>query len=205
MNVGFTIPNRVAKRSPEEAIDLRQYLNFAWRNWLFIVSITALALLVALIYLVHATPLYTATTQVLLERPERAPGLDANNGRGDDSSPYSYVQNEIAILQSESLLRRVVIKERLAAPSTKESQAGAENKDEGAAAERAIIGGINQLRGALAVTQRGEAQVLNIAITWDDPVRAAQLANAVADSFVVDQLDARLESAKRASGWLSDR
>ena len=35
--------------------------------------------------------------------------------------------------------------------------------------------------------------------------RAAQLANAVADAYVVDQLDARLESAKRASGWLSDR
>src|SRR5262249_24175872 len=48
-------------------------------------------------------------------------------------------------------------------------------------------------------------QVLNIAITWDDPVRASQLANAVADAYVVDQLDARLESAKRASGWLSDR
>src|SRR6516162_2516165 len=205
MNVGLMIPNRVAEQPREEAIDLRQYLNFAWRNWLFIVSITAFALLVAVIYLVHATPLYTATTQVLLERPERAPGIDANNGRGDDSSPYSYVQNEIAILQSESLLRRVVIKERLAAPSTKEAQAGAENKDESAAAEGAIIGGINQLRGALAVSQRGEAQVLNIAITWDDPVRAAQLANAVADSFVVDQLDARLESAKRASGWLSDR
>ena len=38
-----------------------------------------------------------------------------------------------------------------------------------------------------------------------DPVKAGQLANAVADAFVVDQLDARFESAKRASGWLSDR
>ena len=47
--------------------------------------------------------------------------------------------------------------------------------------------------------------MLNISITWDDPARAAQLANAVADAYVVDQLDARLESAKRASGWLSDR
>src|SRR5262249_39815460 len=34
---------------------------------------------------------------------------------------------------------------------------------------------------------------------------AARLANAVADAYVVDQLDARLESTKRASGWLSDR
>jgi uncharacterized protein involved in exopolysaccharide biosynthesis len=57
----------------------------------------------------------------------------------------------------------------------------------------------------LGVSHSGLSQVLNIAITWEDPVRAAQLANAVADAYVVDQLDARLESAKRASGWLSDR
>ena len=64
---------------------------------------------------------------------------------------------------------------------------------------------INRLRGALAISRSGHAQVLNISITWDDPARAAQLANAVADAYVVDQLDARLELAKRASGWLSDR
>ena len=57
----------------------------------------------------------------------------------------------------------------------------------------------------MAVSRSGQAQVFNIAITWDDPARAAQLANAVADAYVIDQLDARLESAKRASGWLSDR
>ena len=55
------------------------------------------------------------------------------------------------------------------------------------------------------MSRSGQAQVLSISITWDDPVRAAQLANAVADAYVVDQLDARFESAKRASGWLSDR
>ena len=49
------------------------------------------------------------------------------------------------------------------------------------------------------------SNLLKIAITWEDPIRAGQLANAVADAYVVDQLDARLESAKRASGWLGDR
>ncbi len=51
----------------------------------------------------------------------------------------------------------------------------------------------------------GQAFVLDISITWDDPVKAGQLANAVADAFVTDQLDARFDAAKRASGWLSDR
>ena len=116
------------------------------------------------------------------------------------------MENQLAILRSDSLLRRVVIKEQLAPPSTKESQAAAAKQRQiKRRLQRAILDGINRLRGALGVSRSGRAQVLNISITWEDPVRAAQLANAVADAYVVDQLDARLESAKRASGWLSDR
>jgi polysaccharide biosynthesis transport protein len=204
MNVGFRVPSRADTEPPERTFDLRQYLNFVWRNWMFIASVTAFVFLIAVINLVRATPLYTASTQVLLERSEQAPGLDAvvNDGRIWD---LTYVDNQLAILRSDSLLRRVVIKEQLAPPGTKEPQAAAQNKDDPAAAEGAIIDGINRLRGALGVSRSGQAQILNIAITWEDPVRAAQLANAVADAYVVDQLDARLESAKRASGWLSDR
>ena len=83
MNIGYRIPTGVNAEPAERKIDLRQYLNFVWRNWMFIASVTAFALLVGVIYLVRATPLYTATTQVLLEQSEKAPGLDAvvNDGR----------------------------------------------------------------------------------------------------------------------------
>jgi polysaccharide biosynthesis transport protein len=205
MNVGFRIPTKVDTGPPDRRLDLRQYLNFVWRHWMFIASVTAFAFLLAVIYLVGAIPLYTATTQVLLQPRENAPSL---NAVVDDalSRDYSYVDNQLAILRSDSLLRRVVIKEKLAPPTTKESQASAQINEDPAAGEGGIIDGINRLRGALTVSRQGlVAQVLNIAITWEDPVRAAQLANAVADAYVVDQLDARLESAKRASSWLSDR
>jgi polysaccharide biosynthesis transport protein len=42
-------------------------------------------------------------------------------------------------------------------------------------------------------------------VTARDPARAARLANAVADGYLVDKLDTRFEAAKRASAWLSDR
>jgi capsular exopolysaccharide synthesis family protein len=204
MNVGFRIPANADTEPLERAFDPRQYLNFVWRNWMFIISVTTLVFFIGVIYVMRASPLYTASTQVLLEQHEKAPGLNSvNDGRFDDS--YSYMENQLAILQSDSLLRRVVIKQGLAPPSAKESQAGAQNKDDPAVEEGNIINLINRLRGALGISRSGQAQVLNISITWDDPVRAAQLANAVADAYVVDQLDARLESAKRASGWLSDR
>ncbi len=206
MNVGFRIPAKLDSELPDRRLDLREYLNFVWRHWMLIVSVTALGFVVAVAYLARAIPLYTATTQVLLEQREKAPGLDAvNDGGRIDTYSYSYVENQLAILRSDSLLRRVVIKEQLAEPNTKEAQASAQNKDDSASAERAILDGINRLRGALAISRSGQAQVLNISITWGNPIRAAQLANAVADAYVLDQLDARLESAKRASGWLSDR
>src|SRR5262249_11748106 len=201
-------PDNIDAEPLDRAYDLRRYLNFVWRNWLFIVSVTAFAFLIGVIYLVRAVPFYTASTQVLLQQHERAPGLDAATGNDNHFDDLSFIENQFAILRSDSLLRRVVLKERLAEPPTiaKDAQGTSVSKDELPSAEaQAILNGINSLRGALAVSRSGQAQVLNIAITWNDPVRAAQLANAVADAYVVDQLDARLESAKRASGWLSDR
>src|SRR5262249_36151170 len=91
-------------------------------------------------------------------------------------------------------------------PAAKEPQSTEPSKESPASAEdESILDGINSLRGALAISRSGQAQVLNISITWTDPTRAAQLANAVSNAYVVNQLDARFESAKQASGWLSDR
>ena len=86
MNVGFRIPSNVDAEPLERTLDLRQYLNFVWRNWMFIASVTAVALLIGVVNLLRATPLYTASTQVLLQRHEKAPGLDAgaDDSRFDD-------------------------------------------------------------------------------------------------------------------------
>src|SRR5262249_26132077 len=121
MNVGFRIPSSVEAEPVERTFDVRQYLNFVWRHWLFIASVAALVFLFAVVYLARTTPLYTATAQVLLERPEKAP---------IDTSPtdyslndYSFIDNQLAIIRSDPLLRRVVVKERLAEPRpTKEEQ-----------------------------------------------------------------------------------
>jgi polysaccharide biosynthesis transport protein len=207
MNAGFKIPTSVTEPA-ERPFDLRPYLNFVWRHWMFIASVTALVFLIGVVYLARATPLYTATTQVLLEAPEKSP-TDAGSTDYYRIRDFSFIENQLAIIRSDPLLRRVVVKERLAVPpptAAKESQSTDPSKESQTSAEgESILDGINTLRGALAVSRSGQAQVLNISITWTDPARAAQFANAVANAYVVNQLDARFESAKQASGWLSDR
>jgi succinoglycan biosynthesis transport protein ExoP len=207
MNAGFRIPTSIETEPAERKFDLRQYLNFVWRHWMFLASVTALALLIAVINLARTTPLYTATAQVLLERPAKAP-TDTGSTDYYSFGDYSFIENQLAIIRSDPLLRRVVVKERLAEvrPIAKEPQSTDPSKESQAAAEdQSILDAINGLRGALAVSRSGRAQVLSISITSTDPAKAAQLANAVANAYVVNQLDARFESAKQASGWLSDR
>src|SRR5262245_45881878 len=206
MNVGFRIPSAVETEPAERMLDMRQYLHFVWRHWMFIASVTALVFVIGVVYLARTTPLYTATAQVLLERPAKAPTDTGSTdyGFGD----YSFIENQLAIIRSDPLLRRVVVKERLAEPrpTAKEPQSTDTGKESPAGAEeQSILDAINSLRGALAVARSGQALVLSISITSTDPAKAAQLANAVTNAYVVNQLDARFESAKQASGWLSDR
>jgi polysaccharide biosynthesis transport protein len=208
MNAGFRIPSTAeAVELARHGFDLRKYLNFAWRHWKFIGAVTAIALVIGFIYIARAIPLYTATTQVLLQlQPTKTPGTEAaSDGPGDD---VPVIENQLAILKSDPLLRRVVIKEGLAAlppSSAKVSSTPDQTEDPNSAEARIIQGAIDRLRGVLGVSRSGQAHVLNISVTWDDPVKAARLANAVADAYIIDQLDVRFDQAKRASAWLSDR
>jgi capsular exopolysaccharide synthesis family protein len=203
MNVGFRL-NKIDAESPQRIFDLRQYLNFVWRNWAFIVSVTAFVFLIGVIYLVRATPLYTATTQVLLQA-EKSPAPTESGSSDYYRIDLSFIENQLAILRSDSLLRRVVIKERLAVPPRDAQPQGLDEDESKLDENQSTLNAINMLRGALGVSRSGKGQVLNISITWVDSTRAAHLANAVAEAYVLDQLDARFEAAKRASGWLSDR
>ena len=112
------------------------------------------------------------------------------------------MESQLSIINSDPLLRRVVIKEQLATPPQTDTP---QNEDEKSAQAQRIQDAINRLRGALRAKRLGQSNAFDISITWPDPKQAAQLANAVADAYIVDQLDTRLESAKRTSGWLSDR
>ncbi|WP_051134090.1 polysaccharide biosynthesis tyrosine autokinase [Methylocystis sp. ATCC 49242] len=229
----FTVPVETGG-----GFDIREAINFVWRQWKLIAGVTALALLFGAVYIVRQTPLYTATAQLLLDpRKEKAAGQDVI--MDDEYRDLSMIENQMAIIKSSDLLRRVVKKERLvsdpefgAAPSVESggglfstisglfSRSGERDRKAGEKGGDAIpsrspgasdaaapetIATIENLKSALTVTRAGQASVIAISVTSADPVKAARLANAVADAYVVDKLDARFEAAKRASTWLSDR
>src|SRR5262249_31060233 len=60
-------------------------------------------------------------------------------------------------------------------------------------------------QGQLTANRAGQTYVINVGFVSLDPTRAAQVANAVADAYIVDQLEAKYETTRRAGAWLQDR
>lgn len=208
----------VAPPEEQHGFDLRETISFAWRHWTFIGSVVGVSLLVATVYVLKQTPLYTASAQVLLEPPKNTPPGSVAAPYEDTVDPTdAMIDNQLAIIKSTVFLRRVVQKEDLISdpefgshlPQQPQELTNATADAKPAVLQQDVaaqeLASTASLARALEVRRTGEGDILSISITSVDPQRAAKLSNAVANAFIVEKLDARFDAAKRASAWLSDR
>lgn len=197
-----------------QSIDLHDVLNFLWREWLFILTILATAVAIGSVLLLRQTPLYTASTEILLDsRRERL----ADPVQTDAVYNIVEVENQMEIIRSSALLRRIVERESQPAgqnPDTPDAQVAVSRGDDPAAVDDravdlaqlppAVLRGIQALKGGLQVS-RSKGHLITISFTSPDRHRAAKIANAIAAAYIVDKLDTRYEGAKRAAAWLTER
>jgi capsular exopolysaccharide synthesis family protein len=212
------MPDGYSPRNPPEVgeaerhYDLRESLGFIWRQWKFVLVIMVVVCNAGVIFLLQKIPLYTATSEVLLDRQrQKAPG--GEGGPNDAIVDIAALESQMSIIRSTVLLRRVVEKEHLASPPPADPVAeGASPAPPSAPVTPGAdaippyeLSAIEALKKSLKVSRQPQGFVLAISVTSPNPARAAQLANAVSDAYVVDKLDTRFDAAKRASSWLSDR
>lgn len=173
-----------------------------------------------------AEPRYTATAQILaLPRSTQVFELTDNNL--PTSSESAFVDNQVEILKSSTLLERLTEKLRLKDINefkyVKDSRSLLSylnplswlRKDEPAstitqdqaepATDPATVKIINQLRGQISIKRVGVSQLISINATSTSPRRAAELANTLVDLYLVDQLDTRIDSIKRTNSWLDSQ
>lgn len=163
----------------------------AGRRQIWIVAAAAAVFFgLGFLYLITATPLYTAFSQVL---------IDVNNSRLVDqlSAVGGNLENDTSILSQVELLKadeigRSVI-ETLGLIDTK------------TATPEQIQRAADGLSRGLNVTRLGRTLVLQLSYTSPDPQMAAQIVNAFAEAYLTDQLDSKYEATRRASGWLQER
>ncbi len=64
---------------------------------------------------------------------------------------------------------------------------------------------INEYERHLSVQRRGLTYVLDVAFTSTDPIKAANIANSVADTYLQGEANRKQDAAKQASSWLTTR
>ena len=193
-----------------------------------IVSVTLGLTALAMVVVLQQTPLYTAETQVLLDRQKmQVTDMEAvMSGMPADSAT---VDSEVEILRSRALAARVVdrldlmqdpeFNVRLRKPSLLrwidprvwlggalrffEAERPAPNEEAVARAE--LNGVIDALLDRLAVSRQRLTYVISIRFVSDDPDKAARIANTIADTYILDQLEAKFEATRTANEWLSRR
>lgn len=204
-----------------ETLDFRRIIDFLLRRWRLVAATAAVVTALTILVLMALTPRYTSTAQILLDlKSEKSSGIDAIIA--DAVTDNSLIDSQISILESSSLLGRVVDSQNLVNdPEFGTPQDAGRpwyalitdlifpkgdttaTADQLAALQKQAA--VGRLWRALDVQRVQRTYVVTISVTSIDPQKAARLANAVADAFVVDQLEARYEAAKTASDWLSGR
>ena len=189
---------------------------FRRQSSVFLITIFLTAAL-GVIYLVTARPMFTGQAQLLLD-VQTVQALQAP--RQLPFNPVEpQVESQVGLLKSENIASAVIEKLHLAQdPEFTEPGGGLlaaisnfvsgefVSADQAAPSEfelsRRAMGAFTR---RLTVTRIPQSYIIQVYFQSYDPERAAQIANAIADAYIVDQLEAKYKATRQAGGWLQDR
>jgi polysaccharide biosynthesis transport protein len=190
------------------------------RQYLIILLCALIGATCGIIYLRTAHPVYTAGTEVLVDRGKSS-FVQQQSILGDVPVDTIQLESQMQIMRSPSIALSVVEKFKLAENS--------EFLDAGRSPIRSVINSIAsffsiagrseskkseaELKGQavevllknLEVNRIGVTYLIEVGFRSNDPAMAARIANAVADAYITNQLDGKFESNQRASEWLLSR
>ena len=190
----FFIPQQVPEFEPAQpSVSPTHYLLVVWRQKWKILAFVATCLLATYLISARLTPIYEATAKIDVDRhiptnvvgPESSPMSD-----GDDADAFMATQMEI--IQSDSVLRPVAERFHLLQREKQLEHLGGESIRRKTDAPVFL--------GQLRVTRPLNTYLLDISYRSPDPELAADVANAIANSFVQHTFEIRMKN----SGSLSD-
>jgi uncharacterized protein involved in exopolysaccharide biosynthesis/Mrp family chromosome partitioning ATPase len=206
---------------PSSEITLADILAFAHRYWFLVGVVTALAITFATIFLLYATPKYTASAQILIETgSSQVPMQLASESLIALDTPQ--IESQIALLRSEQIAGKVakLLEDHrksagVSSDRSKEDDAGPSwwsrlwptstsqiEIDPAVAKKNAQI---QEIEAGMEVKRVGLSYALDVSFQATDPRIAAFVANAIGDTYVEDSIATRAEDARRRGVWLEGR
>jgi polysaccharide biosynthesis transport protein len=220
-------PSRVQSEPSREAVSdsisggeaLQAIAGFFRRQHFVILLAMLLAIVLGVIYLVTARPIFTGQAQLL---------IDTHQLQGLQVSPQvplmpadaaAQLESQVGVLKSENIGSAVINKlhlnqdpEFIKSGSDVLAAISSFVSGEPESADKLVPSEFELFRRAmeafkarLAVTRIPQSNIIQIDFRSYNAELAAQVANAVADAYIVDQLEAKYKATRQAGGWLQDR
>jgi len=157
--------------------------------------------LLTIIILFFLTPRYTAETLVMIEgRGINIVNLESVvSGLSKDAET---VAGEIEILRSRALAEKVIENMELYNDPEFTNNSTPDKGDNDAQFRSRVI---NAFLKRLDISQKAKSRVISIAFTSEDPKKATQIANTIAELYLVEQLEAKYDATRRVTDWLNNR
>lgn len=200
--------------SPFQSLTL--HLDVIRHQFPTIVAIISASLILALLYLFTEAPQFTSTASIVIDT-RKVQLFQQQSMLGDVAPDSASVETQVEILKSENISLAVIRDLHLTEDPEflgnggsligsignffsdlfSSGRAGSEFRLQRKALQR--------FESNRTIKRLGLTYVMEIGFTSRDPAKAAQIANAIADAYIVDQLEAKYQSTRRASVWLQDR
>lgn len=220
-------PLRPAALPSSLDLDLGRQLRVLWAQRNVILICVAVVFVLTWVQISTITPQYTAQAKVILN--SEGHGFDLRNTMADLEPSQFQVLSEVEVIKSRALAERVVDKlglmtdpdyngdllppapksglDKLFQPIhrifSKDSAIPELSEKEKAARARARV--VSGILGPLAVKPVSQSLVIDLTYRSTDPKKAAEIVNAIADGFVLDQIASRFEVTKQITDWLNGR
>jgi succinoglycan biosynthesis transport protein ExoP len=226
-----TVLGSVAPRPAEDVIDLHQIFGIIRRRANVILGCIVIGTVLATVWIFQLTPRYTAEATVMLDTRKNQM-VDFTSLMAGLSGDQSVVRSEMEILKSRSLadkvaekleidgwpeynplLRRPGFFDALLSPvnwligavrslTTSSSAAALDNEVRNRDRKAAEV---NLLMNRMEISNDGRSYLIKIHAQSTNRNAAALIANTYVDFYLLDQVEAKFDAVKRASGWLNDQ
>lgn len=214
--VEFPSPQKQGLVIGTTVLSVDRILDILRRQWPLIASIAGAVLLLVLVYLVLASPMYTASSRILMDT-RQTQVVDKDSGIPNTLIDPGFVDSQVEILTSDDLILSVVRKLKLTQDpefigfntglmpfimSMVSYVVGSDGPPSAGKLERTAV---QALQKNLKVERVLATYVLSVSFKSLDPDKATLVTNAISDAYIVGALEAKYQSTKRASEWLQQR
>ncbi len=198
-----------------EVIDLVHYWHVFRRHLSKIIALSAVATLIAVLVVMSMTPIYQATTTLLIEA-EEAKILSIEEVYGLSGQSSEYFQTQFEILKSRELAKRVALKLNLIKnpefnpyhPANKKSFSIKEyifGESELPTDADILAATVDTFWQAVSIDPLRKTQLVKISVESRDPELAQVASDAMANAYIQSQMEARVGLTQQAAAWLSER